>query len=97
MCRLFSVIDQRVGQHFDYYIGQTAAHFGQINAIIDGTMPALQAEPEWESAAWKIIQNSSLDHLLERLPLPSHLFHHNPNEALAILAPITAPANTSVG
>lgn len=95
--RLFAAVDRRVEAHFDYYIGQTAAHFGQINAIISGIMPALQAEPEWESAAWKVIQSSSLDHLLERLPLPSHLFHHTPNEALAILAPMTAPASTSVG
>jgi hypothetical protein len=95
--RLFSVIDRRVEHHFDYYIGQTTAHFGRINGIIEGAMPALQAEPEWEREVWKIIQNSSLGHLLERMPLPHHLFHHNPKEALAILAPIAAPASTSVG
>ncbi|MFA7242684.1 MAG: zinc dependent phospholipase C family protein [Sulfuricellaceae bacterium] len=88
--RLFRAIDRRVERHFNYYIGQTAAHFGQINGIINGAMPVLQAEPEWESDAWKIIQNSSLGHLLERMPLPHHLFLHNPNEASAILAPITA-------
>jgi hypothetical protein len=94
--RLFSAVDRRVEHHFDYYIGQTAAHFGQINGILAGAMPALQAEPHWENDMWKTIQDSSLAHLLERMPL-LHLFHHNPNEALATLAPINAPANTSVG
>ena len=94
--RLFNTVDRRVEHHFDYYIGQTAAHFGQINGILAGAMPALQAEPQWENEMWKAIQDSSLAHLLERMPL-RHLFHHNPNEALAMLAPINAPANTSVG
>ena len=95
--RLFSAIDRRVGAHFDYYIDQTAAHFGQINGILAGAMPALSAEPEWETEVWKAIQDSSLAHLLERIPLPQQLFHHNPNEMLAMLAPIAAPASTSVG
>lgn len=95
--RLFSAIDRRVEAHFDYYIDQTTAHFGQINGILAGTMPALQAEPEWENEMWKTIQDSSLGHLLEQIPLPHQLFHHNPNETLAILAPIAAPASTSVG
>lgn len=94
--RLFSAIDRRLQAHFDYYIGQTAAHFGQINAILSGTMPALQAEPEWEGGMLKTVQESSIAHLLERLPL-RHLFHHNPNERLAMPAPISAPASTSVG
>ncbi len=75
----------------------SAAVFGQINAILAGTLPALQAEPEWESEVWKAIQDSSLGHLLEQIPLPHQLFHHNPSETLAILAPIAAPASTSVG
>ncbi len=95
--RLFRSVDRRVQPHFDYYIGQTTAHFGQINGILAGAMPALQAEPEWESEVWKTIQDSSLGHLLERMPLSHLLFHHNPNEALAMLAPISAPASTSVG
>jgi len=94
--RLFSAVDSRVEHHFDYYIGQTTAHFGQINGILAGAMPALQAEPQWENEMWEVIQESSLAHLLERMPL-LHLFHHNPNEALAMLAPINAPASTSVG
>lgn len=101
--RLFTLVDRRVKPHFDYYVGQTAARVGQINSLLAGETPALSAEPAWGTEMWKDVQSQSLSHLMERLPLPHSffgidgLFHHMQNESVAMAAPISAPANTSVG
>ncbi|MBS4096288.1 MAG: zinc dependent phospholipase C family protein [Sulfuricella sp.] len=95
--RVFRLVDRNLTAHFDYYAGQTAARLGQINQLLAGEKPTWAADPQWSDEAWKVLQNLSLAHLIERLPLPHSYFHHHPNEALAMLAPISAPASTSLG
>lgn len=94
---LFKWVDSKLTAHFDYYAGQTSARLGQINQLLAGEKPTWAADPEWNGENWKALQNLSLAHLIERLPLPHSFFHHTPNEALAITAPISAPATTSLG
>lgn len=95
--RIFKLVDADLTAHFDYYAGQTSARLAQINQLLAGEKPTWAADPEWNGENWKALQNLSLTHLVERLPLPLSFFHHTPNEALAMSAPISAPASTSLG
>lgn len=72
--RVFGLIDGKLDAHFDYYAGQTSARLAQINHLLAGEKPAWAADPHWEDDAWRALQDSSLAHLLDRLPLPTSLF-----------------------
>ena len=99
----FRSLDQRVLEHFTYYIAQTQAMLQQIHSVLDGVHPSWDADPIHEPQLLKQLRRRSLVQLQNRQPDPLKLFapvkllHNNMKDIFAINAPIAAPASTSLG
>lgn len=89
------VLDRRVRQRFDYYLGETSRRLHQINRVLAGERPAWQAEvPDQRET---IASGDALARLLkDQRPLPLDLFYRL-SETSATTAPMAAPASTSLG
>lgn len=101
--KTFRRLDRRVFEHFVYYVSQTQAMLPQIDSLFAGIQPVWEAEPACRSrTVLSRLRQRYLNHLHARHPAPIEHFSpgslaHNMKEILAINAPITAPAITSVG
>lgn len=110
--RLFRQLDQRVFNHFVYYISQTRAMLPQMEHLLAGTQPVWEADmPPLDVGLLSAWRQRCLDHLQSRHPSPIEHYvaavhsyrpeykvqHQIMNEMLAMTTPIMAPTTTSVG
>jgi len=103
--RTFRRLDRRVFEHFVYYVSQTQAMLEKIDVVLEGGLPSWEADPRHEPETLGQLRLFTLEQLNERHPAPVALFtppmigsaYTSRNETLAINAPMTAPASTSLG
>jgi len=90
------LLDGRLRHRFNYYLRETAGKMGQINRILSGESPLWHAEsPCMETTRARI--GLCMPHQVRgRMPLPQDLFQID-SDAMASVAPIAAPASTSLG
>jgi hypothetical protein len=101
----FRRLDRRVFEHFVYYVSQTQAMLEKIDVVLEGGLPSWEADPRHAPETLRELRHFSLAQLNERHPAPVALFmpqadgaaYISRKEALAINAPMTAPASTSLG
>lgn len=90
------LLDGRLRHRFNYYLRETAGKMGQLNRILSGESPLWHAEsPCMETTRARI--GLCMPHQVRgRMPLPQDLFQID-SDAMASVAPIAAPASTSLG
>lgn len=90
------LLDERSHHRFNYYLRETAGKMGHINRILSGEAPLWHAEPPCMEATRALIGSCMPHQVRGRMPLPQDLFQIE-NDAMAMTAPIAAPASTSLG
>lgn len=89
-------LDRHLKRRFNHYIGETSDRLTQINHLLEGHVPMWHPEAHCRKTARLQVEQHSLRRRKLRLPLPGELFQM-PKEMEAMVAPIIAPAMTSVG
>lgn len=89
-------LDQRLPHRFNHYLRETAGRMGHINRILAGEAPLWYAESPCMEITRARIGLCMPHQLRGRMPLPQDLFQTE-NDAAAMMAPIAAPASTSLG
>ncbi len=90
------LLDERLHHRFNHYLREMTGKMGHINRILSGEVPRWHAEPPCMEATRALIGSCMPHQLRGRMPLPQDLFQID-NDALASVAPIAAPASTSLG
>lgn len=96
LCYRVSRLDQRLCHRFNHYLRETAGRMADINRILAGEAPLWHAESPCMEATRARIGLCMPHQLRGRMPLPEDLFQIERDRA-AMMAPIAAPASTSVG
>lgn len=90
------LLDERLRHRFNYYLRETAGKMVQINRILSGEAPLWHAESPCMEATRERIGLCTPHQIRGRMPLPQDLFQID-SDATASMAPIAAPASTSLG
>lgn len=106
--RMFRTVDRRVFRHFVYYVSQTQSVLGKIETVLEGSHPVWEPDPQHSSDLLDELRKVTRAQLETLHPSPIGLFSLPPdrpaddiqttrNETTAMVAPIAAPASTSLG
>lgn len=68
------VADPGIGERFEYYVEETGIRLAQINRILDGEEPSLQAKPPAREEARRWTGSLRRYQIRHRVPLPRDLF-----------------------